>query len=1218
MKKLYLVTLLILQLALATKTKAQNVGINATSSLPDNSAMLDVSATDKGFLAPRLTTAQQNAISLPATGLLIFNTTDNVFKVNTGTPAVPLWTPLAMGSGAAISSLNGLTGVTQTFATGTSGTDFGITSSGTAHTFNLPTASAVNRGALSSSDWSIFNSKLGLTSLSATTPLSYNNTTGAFSINQANTTTNGYLSNADWNTFNGKQGAISLTTTGGSGAATLVGNTLNIPNYAGLSSLSATAPLTYNSGTGAFAITQATTSANGYLSNTDWNIFNSKQTAINGTGFVKASGTTISYDNNTYLTSATGRTNISLTTTGTSGAATYNNITGVLNVPVYPSNAGTVTSVAALTLGTTGTDLTSTVATGTTTPVITLNVPTASATNRGALSSADWTAFNGKQAAISLTTTGNNGAATFAANTLNVPTYTLAGLGGISLSALSSSAPLTYNNTTGAFAITQATTSTNGYLSSADWNTFNNKQGTVSGTANRISVAAGVVDISSTYIGQNTITTLGTIGTGTWQGTAVGAIYGGTGQTSVTTGDLLYGSAANTWSKLPAGANGQVLTLAGGIPSWSSNPGSTAWSLTGNSVTAGSQFLGSTNNVSLRMRTNNVERMVVDSTGKVGVGTSSPLATIHVKTGASGASSISSLANQFLVEGPSNTGMTILSPDANDSRILFASPGNSIGAQLVWRYSSNLLRIGTYNTGGQIAFENGIGSEQMRIDAVGNVGFGITAPTANIHLKASTGAAKTAPLKFNAGTNLTTPEDGAVEYNGTHFYGTIGSTRYQLDQQATGTAWSLTGNAATAGSHFLGSTNNVSLRFRTNNTERMIIDSTGKVGVGLTDPTAGYYLSVKDNLEIRRTATTAQMIFTNTAGSGNFRIGGDGGDIYWQGGGGQSLQMGSYWATILGGDRQTAAFPAFIGGISGTSVIVASQRDASVALGIQGNSATQTANLTEWKTSSGNVLDVVDEAGNVGIGVTTPSAALHLGAGTAAANTAPLKFTAGTNLTTPENGAVEFNGTHFYGTVGGTRYQLDQQAGGGTTTVANGGTGQTSNLTAGGVIYGASTTAMGSTAAGTTGQILQSAGAATPVWVNGGTMMLSGNTNNSTETTSSGGQKNYYPITGTISSVSTSDVQAGTRTVMSRAGTIRNLFVKLDGSPGGGNNLIVTVYKNGTAQTLTTTIGNPSVSGSDTSNSFTVAAGDEVGIVISSTSAPGTHRRVSWSADFTY
>jgi len=58
--------------------------------------------------------------------------------------------------------------------------------------------------------------------------------------------------------------------------------------------------------------------------------------------------------------------------------------------------SGTVSSVSALTLGTTGTDLSSTVANSTTTPVITLNVPTASATNRGALSSADWTTFNGE------------------------------------------------------------------------------------------------------------------------------------------------------------------------------------------------------------------------------------------------------------------------------------------------------------------------------------------------------------------------------------------------------------------------------------------------------------------------------------------------------------------------------------------------------------------------------------------------------------------------------------------------------------------------------------------------------------------------------------------------------------------------------------------------------------------------------------------------------
>jgi len=73
----------------------------------------------------------------------------------------------------------------------------------------------------------------------------------------------------------------------------------------------------------------------------------------------------------------------------------------VVNVPWTDTNSGgTVTSVAALTIGTAGTDIASSVINGSTTPVITLNVPTASSSNRGALSSTDWTTFNNKQNAL--------------------------------------------------------------------------------------------------------------------------------------------------------------------------------------------------------------------------------------------------------------------------------------------------------------------------------------------------------------------------------------------------------------------------------------------------------------------------------------------------------------------------------------------------------------------------------------------------------------------------------------------------------------------------------------------------------------------------------------------------------------------------------------------------------------------------------------------------
>lgn len=71
----------------------------------------------------------------------------------------------------------------------------------------------------------------------------------------------------------------------------------------------------------------------------------------------------------------------------------------------------------------------------------------------------------------------------------------------------------------------------------------------------------------------------------------------------------------------------------------------------------------------------------------------------------------------------------------------------------------------------------------------------------------------------------------------------------------------------------------------------------------------------------------------------------------------------------------------------------------------------------------------IGPTGKAAFGLSTATAWIHISAGTASANTAPLKFTSGTLLTTPENGAIEYDGSHYYGTAGGTRFQLDQQSG---------------------------------------------------------------------------------------------------------------------------------------------------------------------------------------------
>jgi hypothetical protein len=191
---------------------------------------------------------------------------------------------------------------------------------------------------------------------------------------------------------------------------------------------------------------------------------------------------------NRYFTDARARGAISLTVTGNSGASTYSNSTGVLNVPTY-TLAGLGGITASFLSGASGIAYNSSTGVITYTGTVFTDASIRALVSAGAglsyNSSTGVFSYSGTvytdasiRALISLTTTGNSGVSSYNNTTgvLNVPNYTLAGLGGISLTSLSGTAPITYNSSTGAIGITQASTSTNGFLSSTDWNTFNGKQ----------------------------------------------------------------------------------------------------------------------------------------------------------------------------------------------------------------------------------------------------------------------------------------------------------------------------------------------------------------------------------------------------------------------------------------------------------------------------------------------------------------------------------------------------------------------------------------------------------------------------------------------------------------------------------------------------------------------------------------------------------------------
>jgi hypothetical protein len=278
----------------------------------------------------------------------------------------------------------------------------------------------------------------------------------------------------------------------------------------------------------------ASTSVTGALSDTDWNTFNGKQPALSGTGFVKISGTTISYDNSTYYLASNPSAYITLTSLSAGTGISYNNTTGVITSTItqytdalarlaisesvtgldYDNTTGifTLTSGYVIPTTTSATNwdaayndkINSAAVTGTTTKTLTLtqqdggtitaswtddntdavtsvfgrtgavvatsgDYTTAQVTESGNLyyldsrarasisetitgidynnttgvfsitsgygipttaKQTEWdTAYTNR--ITSLTTTGSSGAATLISNTLNIPNYTLSGLGGV-------------------------------------------------------------------------------------------------------------------------------------------------------------------------------------------------------------------------------------------------------------------------------------------------------------------------------------------------------------------------------------------------------------------------------------------------------------------------------------------------------------------------------------------------------------------------------------------------------------------------------------------------------------------------------------------------------------------------------------------------------------------------------------------------------------------
>jgi hypothetical protein len=405
---------------------------------------------------------------------------------------------------------------------------------------------------------------------------------------------------------------------------------------------------------------------------------------------------------------------------------------------------------------------------------------------------------------------------------------------------------------------------------------FINYRGTGAGGFRFYNMAPGITPDSA--VGElMRITGSGAVGIGTGApaqtldvaGTA--RITAATGTPTTITGRNAAGDVGNV-------ALGTGLTLTAGTLSVTG--GTNDWDLTGNAGTnPATNFIGTSDNQPMVVRTNNTEKVRVTAAGNVGIGTATPSSKLEVSNSGITVASTSAIPTPGLAiinDGGGNNyndDVSIVSYGTSTAPAfgMFTSRGTlalPVNAQV--NDNAGLIRFGTQVNGVQTEINNikstyvGNGTTlksrmtfatgaatSMTIDSSGDVGIGVLTPLQTLHV------AGTARITGSAGTATTvTGRNAAGDISNVALGTGLTLTAGTLSVTGGTNDWDLTGNAGTnPATNFIGTSDNQPMVVRTNNTEKVRVTAAGNVGIGIAAPRVT--LDVSGGIVVGRDANPA-------------------------------------------------------------------------------------------------------------------------------------------------------------------------------------------------------------------------------------------------------------------------------------------------------------------------------------------------------------------------